>query len=144
MPFNPTFVGKTFVVSDADARIRNPTNLTQMTTSIIPQGSQVLVMDVKTLPTGSKTRVIFALVTAPDGTAHGWTSTRNFDGKFINETIGLLPSSLDPTQTGRNAAWSNGQFLSLVDLVEIVDNGPGMAPEQRDKVFPGPGSACRS
>jgi hypothetical protein len=123
MPFNPSFVGKTFVVSDSDARIRNPINLTQTTPGVIPQGSQVLVSDVKTLPTGSKTRVVFGHVTAPNGTAHGWTSTRNFDGKFVNETIGLLPSSNDSSQTGPNAAWVNGEFLSLVDLVEMVDNG---------------------
>lgn len=123
MPFNASFVGKTFVVSDSDARIRNPTNLTQMTASVIPQGSQVLVTDVKTLPTGSKTRVVFAHVTAPNGRPHGWTSTRNFDGKFVNETIGLLPSSNDPSQTGPNAAWANGEFRGLVDVVEIVDNG---------------------
>jgi hypothetical protein len=90
---------------------------------VIPQGSQVSVNDVKTLPTGSKTRVVFANVSAPGGKAWGWTSTRNFDGKFINETIAFLPSSNDTAQTGRNAAWSNGEFRGLVDLVEIMDNG---------------------
>ncbi len=123
MAFNPSFLGKTFVVSDPDARIRNPTNLTQVTGNKIPQGSQVEVTDVKTLPTGSKTRVVFANVRAPGGAAIGWTSTRNFDGRFVNETIGLLPSANDPNQTGPNAAWAGGQFLRLVDLVEIVDNG---------------------
>ena len=123
MPFSPSFIGKTFVVTNSNARIRDPNDLTVLTPTVIPQGTQVLVTAVKTLPTGSKTRIVFANTTSVNGAVLGWTSTRNFDGSFVNETLDLLPAAPGASQKGPNAAWSGGQFRGQVDLVEIVDHG---------------------
>src|SRR5262249_17384150 len=122
MPFIPSFVGKAFVVSDSDARIRDPNDLTTTTPKVIPKGTRVVVTEVKTQATGSKNRTVFANTTSTSGTVLGWTSTRNFDGSFINETLGLLPAGNNSNQKGPNGAWSNGNFIGVVDLVEIVDN----------------------
>ena len=123
MAFNPSFSGKSFVVSDSDARIRDPNNLAVVTAKVIPQGTKVLVAEVKTLPTGSKSRIVFANTTSASGIGIGWTSTRNLQGSFINETLNLLQAGTGAGQKGPNAAWSHGNFLGQVDLVEIVDNG---------------------
>ncbi|MDP1750613.1 MAG: M15 family metallopeptidase [Acidobacteriota bacterium] len=123
MAFNPSFIGKSFVVSDSDARIRDPNNLAAVTPKVILKGTKVLVTEVKTLPTGSKSRMVFANTTSESGSDVGWTSTRNLQGSFINETLDLLPAGTSVDQKGPNAAWSHGDFLGQVDLVEIVDNG---------------------
>ena len=122
MPFSPSFSGKTFVVEDADARIRDPNNLATITAQVIPKGTQVRVNAVKMLPTGAKTGLVFADVAATSGAAFGMTSTRNLAGKFINETIGFLPAGSSTDPKGPNAAWSGGKFLKQVDLVQIVDS----------------------
>lgn len=140
MPFKESFIGKIFEVSDPDARIRNANDLAAFETwqpgnalppgvkvgdpKRIAKGTAIAVTAIKTLPTGSKTRTVFAHAASPDGaTAHGWTSTRNFKGSFINELIGLLPKGDPADKFGPNAAWSKGTYLDQVDLVEIVDNG---------------------
>jgi hypothetical protein len=122
MPFSPSFSNKTFVIEDSDARIRDPNNLAVITAQVIPKGTQVRVTAVQTLRTGAKTGIVCGNVTAVNGTPIGMTSTRNFAGKFVNETVSFLPAGNSTDQKGPNAAWSNGKFLGQVDLVEIVDS----------------------
>jgi len=135
-----SFRDRVFLVSDPDARIRNDSDLLAFATykpgdtipqgssvgdpKRIPQGTQVRVSAIKVVPTGSRSKTIFARATSANGdTVHGWTSTRNFDGRFVNETLGSLPPTPGAGQYGANAAWSKGGYLGQVDLVEIVDNG---------------------
>ena len=123
MPFSPSFTGKTFVIDDDDARIRDPNNLAVITAQVIPRGTQVRVNAIKMLRTGVKTGIVCADVSPANGGASiGMTSTRNFAGQFINETIGFQPKENSTDQKGPNAAWSGGNFLGQVDLVEIVDS----------------------
>ena len=135
-----SFRDKVFLVSDLDARIRDDGDLLTFATykpgdtiprgssvgdaKRIPQGAQVRVSAIKVVPTGSRSITIFARTTSASGdTVHGWTSARNFDGKFVNETLGSLLPAAGAGQYGPNAAWSKGGYLGQVDLVEIVDNG---------------------
>lgn len=130
---------KIFLVSDPDARIRNDHDLMTYATyrpgdpmpagtqagdpKKIPRGTKVRVAEIAVAMTGSQSRTVFARTTSSDGSAHlGWTSTRNFDGRFINETVGGLPPKPGDGRYGPNAAWSAGNFLGQVELVEIVDN----------------------
>lgn len=140
MSSTESFRDKTFEVSDPDARIRNDDDLltfaTYKTGDAIPagakvgdakrivRGSKVVVSEIKILQVGSQSRIVLARTASADGAiAHGWTSTRNFDGKFINETLGSISPEPGAGKFGPNAAWSRGNYLGQVDLVEIVDNG---------------------
>jgi D-alanyl-D-alanine carboxypeptidase len=135
MPFSPSYSGKTFTIADTDARIRDPNDLAVITAQVIPQGRQVRVAALKTLRTGTKTGIVCANVTATDGSPIGWTSTRNFAGKFINETINLLPKGA-PNQQGPNAVWSGGNYRGEVDLVEIIDSAFEIERMTEDTVVP--------
>ena len=132
------FVDKTFVVADPDARIRKADDLMgfeRFTAADplppgeqvgnfkrIPKGTQVKVDNVKVVPTGSGGLIVFARALSADGaTVLGWTSTRNFEGQFINVTLGERPPASGANQFGPNAAWSKGSFLKQITLVDIVD-----------------------
>jgi hypothetical protein len=134
-----SFRNNTFLVSDPDARIRNHEDLLTYATyqpgdalpagahvgdkKVIARDTRVLVAEVRTVMTGSQSRTVFARTTSTDGAiAIGWTSTRNFEGRFINETIGGLSPKPGAGKFGPNAAWSGGTYLGQVELVEIVDN----------------------
>lgn len=127
-----------FTVEDADARIRSAANLMQFEKFVagdllppgeqignfkrIPQGTQVKVDDVKLVQTGGKGSMIFARALSADGVkTFGWTSTANFRGKFINETLGAVEPKPGTDRFGPNAAWEAGQFLRQVTVVNIVD-----------------------
>jgi hypothetical protein len=128
-----SYLTKTFVVNDKDARIRNAKDLAQLVTyeagDVIPTGKKV--GDPKTIPNGSKIKVtdvkisngmVFArAVSATDPSGlFGWTSTHNLAGQFINETLGEIKPQ-DDDKKGSNAAWERGKFLGQVTLVSIVD-----------------------
>lgn len=123
---------KTFTVVDPDARVRRADNLmafealgdTEANATgfrVIPQNTQVKVDQVRIQSTGQASSIVFAHCLSADG-AHvlGWTSTRNFKGKFVNETLGAIPPK-DKDKKGANAAWSGGSFVRQVTLVRIVD-----------------------
>lgn len=128
-----SYLGKTFVVEDKDARIRDAKDLAQLVTyqpgDPIPAGKKI--GDPKTIPRGAKVAVtdvkvsngvVFGLAQSTDGSpvVFGWTSTRNFAGKFVNETLGELKPK-DTDRKGANAAWDHGKFVGQVTLVNIVD-----------------------
>ena len=139
MPFAASYIGKTFTVSDPDARIRDAADLASFVPGPkrIPRNSQIHIKEVRTLPIGSKSRIVFALATSPDGaTVHGWTSTRNFAGSFVNETLGLLPAKDVSDKFGTNAVWVNGTYKGQVDLVEILDSGLEIERMTLDTVEP--------
>lgn len=137
MSVSQSFLGKVFVVSDPDARIRdsqNPINYLQYKAGEalppgaavgdfkrIAQNTRVTVSDVRKMQTGSTSITVLALAAA-GGLTLGWVSTRNFAGKFINETIGQISPAAGAGQFGPNAAWSHGSYQGQIDLVEIVDN----------------------
>jgi hypothetical protein len=133
-----SYADKTFIVADADARLRKPNNLMEFerftAADPLPAGEQVgnfkriakgttvKVDKVKVVPTGSSGSIVFGHCLSPDGTTElGWTSTRNFDGKFINETLGAIPPAPKASKFGPNAAWKKGVFDRQLTLVSIVD-----------------------
>ena len=133
-----SYLDKTFVVIDSDARIRKPGKLMEFqkytAEEVLPAGAQVgdfkripmnttvKVDDVEIVRTGSSGAIVFAHTLSTDGTTeYGWTSTRNFRGGFINETLGELPPRPGAGKFGPNAAWSGGQYIGQRTLVEIVD-----------------------
>ena len=129
MQFAESFRDKTFVVSDADARIRRGENLMAFILDAggrfqtIPKGTNVKIDEVKVVEAGSLSSIIFGLAAAVDGSrSFGWTSTRNLAGKFMNETIGVLRPEAGAGRFGPNAAWSDGEYLGQRDLVAIVDS----------------------
>lgn len=134
-----SFRTKLFTVADNNARIRNPENLLLFEKysagdvippgmavgdfKLIPLGVQVKVTAIKSIETGSSGSILFCLATSADGaTVYGWTSTRNFKGKFAGETLGIRTPPPASNSYGPNAAWSGGAYLGQVDLVDIVDN----------------------
>ncbi len=107
MNLSQSFRDKPFQIADPEARIRNEDDLLTYATykagdtlppgahvgdfKIISKETRLLVTETKILLTGSQSRTVYARTTSIDGaTAFGWTSTRNFYGQFINETIGGL------------------------------------------------------
>lgn len=138
MSIAESFRDRSFLVSDSDARIRNDDNLISYALykagdtlpagvqigdpKRIPKGTSVRVSEISIVATGSRSRTIFARATSTDGaTIFGWTSTRNFDGQFVNETLGSLAPEPGAGQFGPNATWSQGNYLGQIVLVQIVD-----------------------
>jgi len=133
-----SYVDKTFVAVDPDARIRKPDDLMdfQKYTAAdvlpagekignfkrIPQNTEVKVDDVEIVLTGSSGSMVFGHAMSTNHTTeYGWTSTRNFRGKFVNETLGELLPAAGAGKFGPNAAWNAGTYIGQRTLVEIVD-----------------------
>lgn len=126
-----SYLGRAFTVADPDARVRDPANLLNYLTSppgeanaagyrIIPQNTIVSIDEVRIMERGADAPLIFAHATGAGGEELGWTSSRNFAGKFVNETLGVrAPPNND--KKGPNAAWSEGRFKKQLTLVMIVD-----------------------
>src|SRR5690349_23648642 len=122
---------RTFTVADPDARVRDPDNLMGYVAAspgapntggyrIIPKDTVVRVDLVQVKERGAAAPMIFAHALAQDGTELGWTSSRNFAGKFVNETLGAKPPP-NNDKKGANAAWADGKFRKQLTLVPIVD-----------------------
>lgn len=120
-----------FTVADPDARVRDPNNLMGYLAApagapstnglrIIPKDTVVAVDEVRIVERGAGAPLIFAHTTSAEGQELGWTSSRNFAGKFVNETLGAkAPPNND--KKGAHAAWSEGRFKKQLTLVPIVD-----------------------
>jgi hypothetical protein len=137
MSLTESYKDKTFTVRDADARIRVPGDLMSFERHAageplppgasvgdfkrIPRNVHVRVDEVKIEPAGSSGVIVFAHAVDIDGTPIGWTSTRNFLGKFVNETLGTIPPPANAGEKGPNAAWAAGRFIRQITLVRIVD-----------------------
>lgn len=124
-----SFRGKTFVVVDSDARIRRDEDLMTFLLDAgghfqtIPKGTKVKIVEVRVVEAGSRSNIVFGQATCADGNqVFGWTSTRNLDGKFMNETIGVVHPEPGAGRFGPNAAWARGEYLGQLDLVAVVDS----------------------
>lgn len=129
MSLAESYLDKTFTVVDADARIRRDDDPMAFVAApggqflTIPPGTEVRIAEIKVAEAGSQRRIIFGRATSTDGgRVFGWTSTRNLDGKFVNETIGLLAPAPGASRFGPNAAWADGAFLGQTELAAIVDS----------------------
>lgn len=129
MNFAESFRGKIFVVVDTDARIRRDDDLMAFVSvpgggfRIIPEGTKVQIVEVKVAETGSRSSIVFGRATSIDGAqVFGWTSTRNLEGRFMNETIGVVRPLPGASRFGPNAAWSGGNYLGQLELALIVDS----------------------
>ncbi len=129
MSLSESYQDKTFVVDDADARIRRDDDLMAFVPAAaghfqtIPRGTAVKIVEIKVAEVGSQSIIVFGRATSIDGSrVFGWTSTRNLAGKFMNETIGVVRPEPGAGRFGPNAAWSNGEYLGQVELVAIVDS----------------------
>lgn len=122
-----SYKGKTFKVSDADARLRKADAIHEFVTkadgtpALIPQGTLICVKGVRIEPAGAKAVNLFVDAEAADGSgAFGWTSGGNLEGGFLSETLGAVPPPAGAKQDGPNAAWANGKFLGQVTLVKVA------------------------
>jgi hypothetical protein len=132
-----SYLDKTFIVTDADTRIRTPGDLMAFErytpADALPPGeqvgnfkriakdTQVKVDAIKVVATGGSGSIAFAHALSQDGTAQlGWTSTRNFKGKFVNETLGALPPAQGAGKFGPNAVWRGGSFEGQITLAQIM------------------------
>ena len=139
MSIELSFRDKVFAVEDPDARIRddaNPLNYSKYEAGdqfppgktvgdfkLIPKGTKIKVVDIVKLPTGSQSVTVLARATSQDGVqVFGLTSTRNLKGKFVNETLALLAPKAGAGRFSPTAAWSHGNYLGQLDLVEIMDS----------------------
>ncbi|OHC98783.1 MAG: hypothetical protein A2885_17185 [Sphingopyxis sp. RIFCSPHIGHO2_01_FULL_65_24] len=138
MSISESFLDTIFTVTDPDARLRKPGALFEFETwragdalpagaavggfKTIPKNSKVKVEQIKIEPSGSQSKIVFALVApAAGGAALGWTSTRNFSGSFRNVTLGKIAPAPGAGQFGPNAAWKGGAYQGQITLVPIVD-----------------------
>jgi hypothetical protein len=136
-----SYASKTFVVTDPDARIRNPDKLTEFVKAPgggftkIPQGAVVRIDDHRIVATGASNKVIvFVRALSEDGAVLGWTSGRNFKGEFINETLGATKPPQGASKKGPFAAWAGGAFIKQVTLVTILDAGYELAYLSMDTI----------
>lgn len=120
-----SFRGKTFVIDDADARLRDGTALDKFVTGAggavetIAKGTKIKVDAARVVPAGAKSVSVFIHATDPAGAEIGWTSAGNVAGKFLSETVGEIAPP-NGNRFGPNAAWSGGNFLRQVTLVRVV------------------------
>lgn len=133
MTVSQSYLDKTFLVTDGDARIRQDGNLLEFVRyaagESLPPGRQI--GDPKTIARGMTVRAIearvgpnatiFARVQPTDAGAAvlGWTSSGNFGSDFLNQTLREIPPSSNDQQ-GDNAAWQDGNFIRQMTLIEIV------------------------
>ncbi len=142
MNVRESFREKSFVVVDEDARVRNDDDLLSFALDAhgkflkIPPGTDVKIDRVKVVEVGSRSTIVFGRATSVDG-AHviGWTSTRNLDGKFVNETVGSIRSE-SSSQYGPNAAWAGGKYLGQIELVSILSASLALERVAIDTVDP--------
>ncbi|MBD9381343.1 D-alanyl-D-alanine carboxypeptidase family protein [Achromobacter sp. ACM02] len=136
-----SYLSNRFTVSDPDARVRQANNLMAFETANgeiqkIPQGIVIRVDAIQRLQTGAKKVALFAHAVRENGEPLGWTSTKNFEGSFINETLDLLKPGAGSGKFGPNAAWSHGAYIGQIDLVEIVDSTTEIERLSIDTVTP--------
>jgi hypothetical protein len=141
-----TFLDRAFRVSDPEARLRTGADLMAFertapdahgntTIRKIPQGVTVKVDEVRIIQRGADAPLVFAHARAEDGAAIGWTSSRNFEGKFVNQTLGSRPPP-NNDRKGPHAAWSDGRFVKQLTLVPIVDAALELAYISADTLQP--------
>lgn len=125
-----SYRSRTFIVEDADARLRTGSTLQDFVTGAdgkprtIAKGKTIRVEDIKVFPVGTKSANIFLDARdAESGAMLGWTSSTNVAGKFYSETIGLVKAPPGGNRFGPHAAWQLGQYLGQIDLVRIVGTG---------------------
>jgi hypothetical protein len=88
----------------------------------IPLGHEVRITAVQVVQVASQHSIVFGRAQSADGgQALGWTSTRNLEGTFMNETIGTVPPEPRAGRFGPNAAWAGGEYLGQLELIAIVD-----------------------
>ena len=109
-----SYLNKTFVIDDPQARIRKDDDLLSYVMEngkpkLIPKRTAISVTDVRVLK-----ETVF--VNAADW---GWTAANNLKNKFLNETLATFEPQ-DNDQKGPNAAWDAGHFLKQITLVQIV------------------------
>lgn len=109
-----SYLDKTFVIEDPQARIRKPDDLLRFEMEngqpkLIPKGTKVKVTDAKVFKD-----LVFVLA---DG--FGWTAKSNLKNQFLNETLTTFPPQ-DKNKKGPNAAWDAGNFLKQITLVQVV------------------------
>ncbi|CAN7649318.1 M15 family metallopeptidase [Mesorhizobium sp. LjNodule214] len=130
-----SYLDKTFVVENPDARIRRDDDLHSFVTLSASEAALAggNVGDFKRIPVDTKIRVLGTRI-GPNGVVYvqaatdanppttiGWTSSRNLRGQFVNETLGEVdPTDNDPR--GATAAWAKGNFVGQKKLVNIVDS----------------------
>jgi hypothetical protein len=137
MSLEESFRDRTFRVEDPDSLIRAgkhdllspikygpgdplPNGMQVGDNKRIPVGTMVRVTEVAMIEAGSETQRAFALTTDLTGGDIGWTSTRNFAGKFRNITLGVLRPESGAGRYGPNATWSGGSYRGQIDLILII------------------------
>jgi hypothetical protein len=109
-----SFIDKTFVIDDPQARIRQDQDLLSY---IIENGKP------KLIPLGTEIKVTEAKVFKDSVFVRaenwGWTAGNNLKNKFLNETLAVFPPA-DNNQKGPNAAWDKGRYLKQITLIQIV------------------------
>lgn len=138
MSLQESYYDRTFLVADPDARIRVDGDLLKFAAYAagegrpagaavgdfkrIREGTRVKVQEISIVPAGSKAQLIFARATSEDGGVdYGWTSTRNFKGKFRNVTLGQIEPEAGAGRYSPTARWQHGRYLGQASLVLIVD-----------------------
>jgi hypothetical protein len=106
------------------------------TSSELPR-NQIKVDAAKVVATGSAGTLAIARAVSDDGaTLLGWTTTRNIQGKFVNQTLGAIPPEPGASRFGPNAAWVAGTFKGQVTLVDIMGASLGVRRIALDTLDP--------
>jgi hypothetical protein len=138
MQIDATYLDKVFTISDPDARLRDPSDLNSYLKwsasdslpagavvggfKLIPVGTEVRVLEARLVTAGSLDRRVMGKVAATSGLEIGWTSTRNLRGRFVGETVGEVSPEAGAGRFADTAAWSKGNYIGQIELVEIVDS----------------------
>jgi len=109
-----SYLIKTFVIDDPQARIRQDQDLLSYVMSngkpkLIPIGTTIKVSNAK----------IFNNSVFVDTIDWGWTAANNLKNDFLNETITTF-EPIDENQKGPNAAWDQGTYLKQLTLIQVV------------------------
>jgi len=109
-----SYLNKTFVIQDPEARIRQDGDLLSY---VIENGKP------RTIPNGTEIQLTDATIFKDSvfvkATDWGWTAANNLKNRFLNETLANIPPA-DNNQKGPNAAWDAGHFIKQLTLVQIV------------------------
>lgn len=126
-----SYIGKVFIVSDSDSRVRDPNDLSRALRYkqnddipagrnvgdpiIIPKLSEIHVTDIRT----DAERNVFVLAEPANGGSaqpFGLTRASNLRGEFMNETTGSSP--------GKWVLFPQGNNMTVVDEQSVIRQGP--------------------